>query len=70
VRKKSGTRPVKTEQQYRRYLKEVNRLVRLDPAPRTAQGVRLQLLAKRVEDYEKKHFKFTPLVGEQPFRRG
>jgi HTH-type transcriptional regulator/antitoxin HigA len=51
-------RIIKTKQQYRRYLKEVHRLVRLDPDPRTAQGARLELLAKLVEDYEKERFKF------------
>jgi HTH-type transcriptional regulator/antitoxin HigA len=51
-------RIIKTKEQYRRYLKEVDRLVPLDPDPRTRQGVRLQLLAKLVEDYEKARFKF------------
>jgi len=51
-------RIIKTKQQYRRYLKEVDRLVPLDPDPRTAEGARLELLAKLVEDYEKEHFKF------------
>jgi HTH-type transcriptional regulator / antitoxin HigA len=51
-------RVIKTKQQYRRYLEEVDRLVALDPDPRTAEGARLELLAKLVEDYEKEHFKF------------
>lgn len=51
-------RIIKTRQQYRRYLKEVDRLVSLDPDPRSAEGARLELLAKLVEDYEKEHFKF------------
>ena len=51
-------RIIKTKQQYRRYLEEVDRLVALDPDPRTAEGARLELLAKLVEDYEKEHFKF------------
>ena len=51
-------RIVKTKQQYRRYLEEADRLVALDPDPRTAEGARLELLAKLVEDYEKEHFKF------------
>jgi HTH-type transcriptional regulator/antitoxin HigA len=51
-------RIIKTKQQYRRYLKEVDRLVSFDPDPRTAEGARLELLAKLVEDYEKEHFKF------------
>lgn len=51
-------RIIKTKRQYRRYLEEVDRLVALDPDPRTAQGARLELLAKLVEDYEKEQFKF------------
>src|SRR5229473_2313649 len=51
-------RVIKTKQQYRRYLEEVDWLVALDPDPRTAEGARLELLAKLVEDYEKEHFKF------------
>ena len=51
-------RIIKTKQQYRRYLKELDRLVPLDPDPRTPEGARLELLAKLVEDYEKEHFKF------------
>ncbi len=51
-------RIIKTKQQYRSYLEEVDRLVALDPDPRTAEGARLELLAKLVEDYEKEHFKF------------
>jgi len=51
-------RIIKTKQQYRRYREEVDRLVALDPDPRTAEGARLELLAKLVEDYEKQHFKF------------
>lgn len=51
-------RIIKTKRQYRRYLKEVDRLVSLDPDPRTAAGARLELLAKLVEDYEKEQFGF------------
>jgi HTH-type transcriptional regulator / antitoxin HigA len=51
-------RIIKTKRQYRRYLEEVDRLVALDPDPRTAEGARLELLAKLVEDYEKEHIKF------------
>lgn len=51
-------RIIKTKRQYRLYLEEVHRLVPLDPDPRTAQGARLELLAKLVEDYEKERFKF------------
>lgn len=51
-------RIIKTKQRYRRYLKEVDRLVPLDPDPETPEGARLELLAKLVEDYEKERFKF------------
>jgi antitoxin component HigA of HigAB toxin-antitoxin module len=40
-------RVIKTKQQYRRYLEEVDRLVALDPDPRSAEGARLELLATR-----------------------
>ena len=51
-------RIVKTEEQYRRYLSEVERLAARDPEPESANGGRLELLAKLVEDYEKVRFKF------------
>ena len=54
-------RIIKTKQQHRRYLEEVDRLVALDPDPRTVEGARLELLAKLVEDYEKEHFKLRKL---------
>lgn len=49
---------IKTEEQYRAYLAEVERLAADDPAPGTPEGDRLELLAKLVEDYEKERFKF------------
>lgn len=51
-------RIIKSRQQHRQYLKEVERLVALDPDPRKPDGARLELLAKLVEEYEKEHFKF------------
>lgn len=51
-------RIIKTEEQYRRYLSEVERLAALDPDAASADGGRLELLAKLVEDYEKTRFKF------------
>lgn len=51
-------RIVKTEGQYRRYLSEVERLAAQDPESDSANGGRLELLAKLVEDYEKARFKF------------
>ena len=61
VREKSRSNPIKTERQYR-YLNDLQRLVPLDPDSRTADGARLKLLAKLVEDYEKERFKFAPAV--------
>ena len=52
-------RIIKTEEQYRRYLKEVARLAANDPDADTNEGVRLELLAKLVEDYEKARFHFA-----------
>ena len=49
---------IKTEEQYRAYLAEVDRLAADDPASGTPAGDRLELLAKLVEDYEKERFKF------------
>ena len=51
-------RIIKTEEQYRAYLAEVDRLAADDPAPGTPDGDRLELLAKLVEDYEKARFQF------------
>ena len=49
---------IKTDDQYRAYLAEVDRLAADDPAPGTGDGDRLELLAKLVEDYEKGRFQF------------
>lgn len=51
-------RIIKTEEQYQTYLAEVERLAADDPVQGTADGDRLELLAKLVEDYEKERFKF------------
>jgi HTH-type transcriptional regulator/antitoxin HigA len=51
-------RIIKAEEQYRAYLGEVDRLAADDPAPGTADGDRLELLAKLIEDYEKERFRF------------
>jgi HTH-type transcriptional regulator/antitoxin HigA len=51
-------RIIKTEEQHRRALGEVERLAAEDPDPDSAEGARLELLAKLVEDYEKARFKF------------
>lgn len=52
-------RIIKTEEKYRQALDEVARLAEKDPAPESADGARLELLAKLVEDYEKEKFVFN-----------
>jgi HTH-type transcriptional regulator / antitoxin HigA len=52
-------RIIKTDEQHRYFLAEVGKLAALDPEPESAQGVRLELLAKLVEDYEKTRFAFA-----------
>jgi len=52
-------RIIKTDEQYRDFLAEVEKLAALDPEPESAQGGRLELLAKLVEDYEKIRFAFA-----------
>jgi HTH-type transcriptional regulator/antitoxin HigA len=51
-------RIIKTDEQYRHALEEVERLAAEDPDSDSAEGARLELLAKLVEDYEKARFKF------------
>ena len=45
-------RIIKTKAQHAAALNEVDRLARLDPPAESAEGLRLELLAKFVEDYE------------------
>jgi HTH-type transcriptional regulator/antitoxin HigA len=52
-------RIIKTKAQHKEALKEIMRLMRLDPAPESSDGLRLELLAKLVEDYEKARFVFA-----------
>jgi len=52
-------RIIKTDEQYRRFRAEVEKLAMVDPDPESALGVRLELLAKLVEDYEKIRFAFA-----------
>jgi HTH-type transcriptional regulator / antitoxin HigA len=51
-------RIIKTDEQYRRFLAEVEALAMDDPESDSAAGARLELLAKLVEDYEKVAFPF------------
>ena len=48
-------RPIKTERDYRRALKEIE--VLWDARPNTPKGDRLDVLATLVEAYEQKHYK-------------
>ena len=52
-------RIIKTDVQYRKALDEVTRLAETDPLVESANGGRLELLAKVVEDYEKNRFSFS-----------
>lgn len=52
-------RIIKTDEQYRRFLEEVERLAALDPDPDTSEGARLELLAMLVEKYERVRFAFA-----------
>lgn len=49
---------IKTQEQYRCYLNEVEHLAARDPGRDSAAGDRLEFLAKLVEEYEKAHFSF------------
>ena len=51
-------RIIKTDEQYHRFLSEVERLAAEDPDPESQAGARLELLAKLVEEYEKTRFAF------------
>jgi HTH-type transcriptional regulator / antitoxin HigA len=52
-------RIIKTKAQHKAAFAEVERLARLDPAPESPDGLRLELLTKLVEDYEKARFVFA-----------
>lgn len=53
-------RIIKTDEQYRAYLAEVEKLAAEDPDSESPAGVRLELLAKLTEDYERSRFSFNP----------
>jgi antitoxin component HigA of HigAB toxin-antitoxin module len=52
-------RIIKTDEQYRQFRAELERLAVLDPEPESHDGLRLELLSKLVEDYEKSRFTFA-----------
>ena len=43
-------RIIKTDEQHRRYLEEARRLAKKDPDPASADGARLELVAKLIDD--------------------
>jgi len=51
-------RPIKTEGDYQKSLKEIERL--WDAKPNTPKGDRLEVLVTLVEAYEQKHYKVEP----------
>lgn len=51
-------RIIKTHDQYLEYLSEVEKLAMHDPDSESPEGIRLELLAKLAEDYEKARFIF------------
>ena len=51
-------RIIKTQTQYRQALAEVARLTPLDPRSESKDGIRLELIAKLVEEFEKSRFVF------------
>jgi HTH-type transcriptional regulator / antitoxin HigA len=51
-------KPIKTERDYRKALKEIDNL--LDAKPNTSMGDRLDVLVTLVEAYEQKHYKVDP----------
>ena len=52
-------RVIRAEYQYREARAEVERLVQMDPTPQSREGLRLELLSKLVDDYEKVRFAFA-----------
>ena len=51
-------KPIKTERDYRKALKEIENL--WDAKPNTSMGDRLDVLVTLVEAYEQKHYKIDP----------
>jgi len=52
-------RIIKTKAQHKAALEEVARLAQFDPSPESSDGLRLELLAKLVDDYEAGRFVFA-----------
>jgi HTH-type transcriptional regulator/antitoxin HigA len=51
-------KPIKTERDYKKALKEIEKL--WDAKPNTAKGDRLDVLVTLVEAYEQKHYRIDP----------
>ncbi len=51
-------KPIKTERDYQKALKQIEKL--WDAKPNTAKGDRLEVLVTLVEAYEEKHYKIEP----------
>ena len=51
-------KPIKTERDYQKALKEIEKL--WDAKPNTPKGDRLEVLVTLVEAYEQKHYKIEP----------
>lgn len=49
---------IKSEKQYEKTLKEIERLMEFDPKPSTPEGKKLELLSTLAEIYEKERFPF------------
>jgi HTH-type transcriptional regulator/antitoxin HigA len=52
--------PIRTKADYKATLREISALMEADPAPGTAQGDRLDVLATLVQAYEAKHVPIDP----------
>ena len=52
--------PIRNDVDYKATLREVSRLIDLDPAPNTIDGDRLDILATLVQAYEAKHYPIAP----------
>lgn len=53
-------RPIRTEEDYEAALREIARLMELDPAAGTSDADKLEVLATLVEDYEDDHHPVEP----------
>ncbi len=59
---------IQNEEQYIRYLQEINDLIDKDPDPTTPDGERALLLALAIKEYESKHFFFNKPTAIEAIR--